>query len=618
MTRSRTSGRHRRGRPQDPPAPTAAPAATPAATPARTPVPTPAPTEADVHAGPAVEHDAGRQTGPGPSRETRSLLASSAVMAAGTVFSRASGLIRSLLLAAALGGELLADQFAIGNTIPNMVYILLAGGVFNAVLVPQLVRAMRDHPDAGEAYTNRVVTLAALFLGVVTVLLVVAAPWLMGIYLTDEYSSPELAAQRASVIAVAQYCLPQVFFYGMFVLVGQILNSRGRFGPMMWAPIANNAIAVAVLVAFLATYGAAGPDEVNGALTGTQQAVLGIGSTVGIAAQFLILLPYLRSAGYRFRPRFDFRDSGLGHTLRLGVWTVLFVIVNQVTATVVVRLASSGPATAAGEGGSGTGYFVYSTVFLVAMVPHSVITVSLATAALPRLSAYAADGDLSSLAGTLASVVRRTLALMVPIAVLLPVIADDAARAAAFGAVAGSSDLFVPTLALFGPAVLLFTVHYLMLRGFYALERTRTVLWIQCFVAATNIGVALSLVPMVSARSTSPALVVAYAASYAVGSAISYLTLRHVLGGLRTGRLLRFLVRLAVVVALATAATAAASWGLRTWEPEPGQLQAALQAGGLTVLHLGLVLVLGTVMRVSELSDVLAVLGRRLPGLRRR
>ena len=126
-----------------------------------------------------------------------------------------------------------------------MLYILLAGGIFNAVLVPQLVRAMKNDADGGEAYTNRIMTLAGLFLGAVTILLVVAAPWVMSLFLDPEYDTAKLAAQHESIIAFARFCLPQVFFYGMFVLVGQILNSRGRFGPMMWAPIANNLIAVA-------------------------------------------------------------------------------------------------------------------------------------------------------------------------------------------------------------------------------------------------------------------------------------------------------------------------------------------------------------------------------------
>ncbi len=537
-------------------------------------------------------------------------------MAAGTVFSRLSGLIRALLLAAALGNQLLAEQFAIGNTIPNMVYILLAGGVFNAVLVPQLVRAMRSHDDGGEAYTNRVVTLAGLFLGVVTVLLVLGAPWVMAVYLDPSWSTPELADQRASVIAFARYCLPQVFFYGMFVLVGQILNSRGRFGPMMWAPIANNAIAIGVLLAYLVLYGPAGGDAVNGAYTGPQEVLLGVGSTFGIVAQLLILVPYLRAAGFRFRPRFDFRGSGLGHTLRLGSWTVLFVLVNQLTATMVVRLASSGSAASVGSGagaeGAGTGYVVYSTMFLVAMVPHSVITVSLATAALPTLSASAADGDLRSVATTLASVLRRALSLMLPLGLLLPVLAPDAARAAAFGAVSESYELFVPTLALFGPAVVLFTVHYLVLRGFYALERTRTVFFVQCFVAATNVAVAVTGVALVPAEYTSPALVVAYGASYAVGSLISYSVLRRTLGGLETRALLGFLVRLGTAVAVSTGVTLGVALLLRDLAPDPGQALAALRAAGLTVLDLGLLLVLGRWLRVSELADVAGLLTRRL------
>src|SRR6476620_9816090 len=234
--------------------------------------------------------------------ETRGILASSAVMASGTIVSRMSGYVRNLLLAAAIGNELHADLFNIGNTIPNMLYILLAGGVFNAVLVPQLVRAQKGDPDGGEAYTNRVITLALLFLGVVSVLLGIAAPLVMRLYLTSAYDCSDLAAQRDSAIAFARYCLPQVFFYGMFVLLGQILNSRGRFGPMMWAPIANNVISVLVLVIYLVVFGPARGTEVFGAFTPQQELLLGIGSTLGIAAQFLILVPYLRSAGFRYRP----------------------------------------------------------------------------------------------------------------------------------------------------------------------------------------------------------------------------------------------------------------------------------------------------------------------------
>src|SRR5688572_11898337 len=176
-------------------------------------------------------------------------------MAAGTAFSRISGFLRGALLVAALGPALRADIFTIANTLPNMIYILVAGGVFNAVLVPQLVRAMKNDEDGGDAYANRVITLAALFLAAVTIVLVVITPWVLRFYLNDDFDTPERAAHLQSIIDLTRLCLPQVFFYGMFVLVGQILNARGRFGPMMWAPIANNAVAVAMLIVYLGLYG---------------------------------------------------------------------------------------------------------------------------------------------------------------------------------------------------------------------------------------------------------------------------------------------------------------------------------------------------------------------------
>ncbi|WP_408897494.1 murein biosynthesis integral membrane protein MurJ [Nocardioides sp. R1-1] len=453
--------------------------------------------------------------------EQRRILANTAVMAAGTVVSRFSGFIRSTLLAAALGVSLHADIFTVANTVPNMLYILLAGGVFNAVLVPQLVRSMKKDPDGGAAYVNRVVTLAACFLGAVTVLLVVAAPWVMQV-LVPSYDAAHLAEERQSAIDFARFCLPQVFFYGMFVLLGQVLNARGRFGPMMWAPIANNLIAIGVLAAYLVAFGPASPAEQLGAFTPAQERLLGIGSTAGIAAQLLILVPYLRSAGVRFRPRFDWRGVGLGHTFRLGLWTVLFVVVNQIAYVVVVRLASSGTAAAA----DGTGITIYSNVMLVTMVPHSVITVSLATAILPRLSAAAAGGDLDRLAATLGSTLRTALVVVVPFAALLPSIALPLAQVVwGHGATAPYFYRFESSMVLFGFAVVAFTVHYLVLRGFYALELNRLVFFVQCAIAATNIGLAVLLVAQVDPWDTSPMLVLAYGGAYTVGATLSSVVL---------------------------------------------------------------------------------------------
>ncbi len=554
--------------------------------------------------------------------ESRGILASSAVMATGTIFSRASGYVRNLLLAAAIGNQLHADLFNIGNTIPNMLYILLAGGVFNAVLVPQLVRAQKGDTDGGEAYTNRVITLALLFLGAVTILLVIAAPLVMKLYLNGSYDDPGLAAQRDSAIAFARYCLPQVFFYGMFVLLGQVLNARGRFGPMMWAPIANNAISIVVLVLYLFWFGALPATSSCAPFTSTQELVLGGGATLGIVAQVLILIPVLKAAGVRFRPRYDFRGSGLGHTLRLGIWTVLFVIVNQVAYTVVVRLASGGTARAAcgqphhhAQVSDATGYTVYAAAFLFVMVPHAIITVSLATAILPRLSAKAADGDLSGLAGTLAGTLRTALAVVIPFALGLPLLAYDASKVLfGYGATASTFDHYVPSMILFGPGIVFFTVHYLMLRGFYALELNRTVFFVQCAIGVTNIVVAVVLVHRATAAQTSPALVLAYGASYLLGSAVSYALLRRRLGGLETPHLVRFLVRLLIAAGLAAGLAALLAHALPGRGDDVSHTLAALRLVWVGGLDLVLFLAFARIMRIREVTTVLDTVLRRRRG----
>jgi len=546
--------------------------------------------------------------------EDSRILSSSAVMAAGTTVSRLSGFVRSALLVAALGQGLHAEQFNIANTVPNMLYILLAGGVFNAVLVPQLVRAMKNDPDGGESYTNRIVTLAALFLGLVTVVMVVAAPLLMRVFLDSSFWTAELAEQRESAIDFARWTLPQVFFYGMFVLLGQVLNARGRFGPMMWAPIANNVISIFVLVAYLFVFGPAAQQDTS-AYTTEQEVLLGLGATLGIVVQLLVLLPYLKQAGFTYRPRFDFRGTGLGHTLRLGIWTVLFVVVNQIAYSVVVRLASEGAASGlTGGGDPGTGYTIYSQSFLLVMVPHAVITVSLATAILPRLSARAAEDDLTGVSRNLASTLRTALAVIVPFALLLPLVSRDLANVVyGWGAASEAFPDYALPLALFGVGLVFFTVHFLMLRGFYSLERTRTVFWVQCVIAATNIGLALAVTELMRGDDVASGLVAAYLGAYAVGAALSYGVLRHVLGGLETPALVGFLVRLVAAAAVATGVAWAALLGLDAlWPDDDGKVRALTVLAVVSAVDVVVFLVLAKALRIREVTSVLGLVTSRL------
>jgi putative peptidoglycan lipid II flippase len=541
-----------------------------------------------------------------------SLLSSSAVMAAGTLLSRLSGFVRAAMIAAALGIGLHAEQFNIANTVPNMLYILLAGGVFNTVLVPQLVRSMRNDEDGGDAYANRVLTLSIIGLATVTAVVVALAPWLMRIFLSPRWLTPPLHDQLASLVAMSRYCLAQIFFYGMFVIVGQVLNARGKFGPMMWAPIANNIVSIAVLGAYLAWFGV---QTGTGAYTSQQEFVLGFGATLGIAVQTLLLLPFLKAAGFRFRPRFDFLHTGLSHTLRLGIWTVMFVIVNQIAYTVVVRLASAGSARAVTGGPADSpGYTVYSNAFLLMMVPHAIITVSLATATLPAVSRLAADAQLEQVRSQLAGTMRLALSVIVPIAAALAALGPALATFIyGWGAAAGNTAPLGYTVIAFAPGLVFFTVHYLVLRGFYALEDTRTPLVIQCGVAATNIGLALLLTRFGPDAVYTAMLALAYAGSYLVGSLVSTQLLAQRLGGFERGRLAVFLAR---TVAAALPAVGAA-WlvqaglsGLGLNRQNPGQaiISLAVSASVALPVFVGC----ARALKISEVSAITGTLTRRL------
>jgi putative peptidoglycan lipid II flippase len=248
------------------------------------------------------------------------------------------------------------------------------------------------------------------------------------------------------------------------------------------------------------------------------------------------------------------------------------------------------------------------------MVPHAVVTVSLATALLPRMSRLASDGDLPTLARTLGLGLRTALAVAIPFALLLPIIADDLAHVT-FGWGAGRDDyvLFAPSLALFGTGLVFFTIHYITLRGFYALERNRTVFFIQCAVAATNIVAAIVLVRLASAPDTSAALVLAYTASYVVGSAVSYVVLGRLLGGLETGRLLSFLGRLALAALPASAVALGLGWWCGFDQDTP-IWAAALQLFAVTAVDVGLFLLLAHLLRLEEVTAVLrTVTGRLAP-----
>ena len=505
--------------------------------------------------------------------ERNEVVSASAWMALGTIVSRLTGFGRALLLIAAIGTSLNADVFNNANSIPTALYILVAGGIFNVVLVPQLVRAMRYDEDGGDAYANRVITLGIVVLGTATIILIAIVPLLMRVVFASSFFAPELQPARESAYLLMVVCMPQVFFYGVFVLVGQILNARKWFGPMMWAPILNNVVAGTVLVAFLAIYGSTNG---TGGFTVNQGLILGLGSTLGIALQAAVLIPYLRKAGFHYRPRFDFRGVGLGHTLRLGAWTFLFIVANQIAFIVILKIGTRATTEAALEGGRGAGSAVYEFGFLISQVPHGIITVSLATAIMPTLSALAAEKQWPAVQDEISRTLRIALAVIAPIAVAVACLGQSAATVTtSYGKMSGNTELIGHTIMAFAPAMIFFPVQYLMLRGFYAAENTRTPFFIQVVIAATNIGFAVFLTSLVGTELVSTMLALSYGAAYLIGSTLSVLLLSRIIGPVFDRRVAIFLPKLVVACACAAATMLAVIWGLDSQNVGTGSVKGA-------------------------------------------
>ncbi|MFJ9454887.1 murein biosynthesis integral membrane protein MurJ [Kitasatospora sp. NPDC101447] len=535
----------------------------------------PAPSARPVSSAPAVP-----PARPVPSarhRKPRRTVPPSLVMAVGTVVSRATGFVRSAVLVAVLGSGVLADGYNVANTVPNILFVLLIGGALNTALVPHLVRAAKESADGGAAHVNRLVTVLVAALLVLTAVVVPAAPLVVRAY--TSYGD----AQLDRTVLLAYLCLPQVFFYGLFTVLGQLLNARQRFAPMAWAPVLNNLVVIGVFGAYVGQRSFSAAD-----LT-----VLGAGTTAGVVVQSLVLLPCLRAAGVRLRPRWDWRQAGLGEPLRAAGWTLLLVLSDQVGYWVVTRLSTLAGSQAAAAGLPGVGYTAYSSAYLLWIVPHGVITVSVVTAAVPALSA-AADTP-RAVRGILSRTVRTIGVVTVPAACALAVLAPQLCALAFGHGRTGSADVqaIAGMLAAFAPGLVLYSAAYALTRTFYALGDSRTPFLLNLLpVAATVLGALLChrLLPL---RWVVTGMAGCYGGSFLLTCVAAQLLLRRRLGPLRVlGAHLKLLA--------AALPAAAAAW----WTARYGLLPAG---AALAVVYL----LLAHLLRVEELSALTTRLRRR-------
>ncbi|MEO6826468.1 MAG: murein biosynthesis integral membrane protein MurJ [Microbacteriaceae bacterium] len=394
----------------------------------------------------------------------------SMALASGTLVSRVLGFVNLFVLAQAIGlVGVGANTFAVANQLPNNIYVIVAGGVLNAVLVPQIVRAS-VHADGGRGYINKLLTLAIMILAATTLLATILAPVLVRIS-ASQWSSDQLALATA----FAYWCLPQIFFYGLYTVLGEILNARKSFGPFTWAPVVNNIVAIAGYIVFIALFGA---DNDGHRAVGdwTQQMISTLGgtATAGVAVQALILFLFWRRVGLHYRPDFHWRGVGLRDAGRMASWTFGMLIVTQLAGLVDTNVASRAT-------GLDASVAVLAKAWLIFMLPHSIVTVSIATVYFTRMSEYGSTGRIQELKNDLSAAMRSVSLLIVLAGAVLLVVAYPFSRlfVSDWTQVQSMGNVIIAYLIGLLPFSLLFLVQ----RAFYALGNTKTPFYFTLFQA---------------------------------------------------------------------------------------------------------------------------------------
>jgi putative peptidoglycan lipid II flippase len=520
----------------------------------------------------------------------RRLVRSSAVVGLGTGLSRVTGFLRVAAIAYALGGATLAGTYSYANETPNIVYELLLGGILTATLVPIFVRHVEERDDDA---INAVITVAMTVLTAVTLVGIVLAPWIVRLY-TLRVTGGDRTAQQQLATALLRLFLPQMVFYCFTAMASALLNAHRRFAAAAFCSIANNVVVIALFVTLPRVTGPLTFDRVRHDTP--LVLALGLGTTAGIAAMALVLVPALRHAGVRLRFLLDWRHAAVATMLRLSGWTIGYVVANQIALWLVLVLAN-------GERG---GPFLYLAAYAFFVLPHGLFAVSLMTTTAPELAAAAARNDLVALRDRLSLGLRLTVTVVVPAAALYiglarPIVVALLQHGRFTGGAAGT---VADTLVGFSVGLVGFSVYLFALRAYYSLHDTRTPFVLNAFENAVNVVLALVLFAWLGI----PGLALAFSGAYAVAALVTLAALRRRLGGIDGRRLLGTSARL-LVVGLAVAAT---TWAVSRWLGWSGAGRAVLTTAVGSLAALAVAVGGLAVLRVPELEVLRALLpGRR-------
>ena len=458
--------------------------------------------------------------------KSNELFRASGVMAIGTILSRITGFFRAILAVAVLGTALLADSYNVANTMPNILYNLLVGGALTAIFVPQLVRSFSDE-DGGHAFASRLVTTISGILFALVIVGVIFAPALVKLY-APEFSTPGFETEQHIAVAFTRYCLPQIFFLGLFTMLGQVANARGSFAPLMWAPIANNLVVIVVFAAILATQHALSIGEI----TDFQVQLLGWGTTLGVVVQALILIPVVKRSGIHLRPMFGVQ--GLGKSFGLAGWTLVYVLVSQLGYLVTVNVATSAAVRSAQAGiSTGVGFTPYTSAYYIMLLPYSIVTISIVTALLPHLSKLAIAKNVEEVRKQLIRAIRMVGVVTVPSAVALLFFGPLMTEVLYMGISLEDSRYIGFVLSALSFGLVAFSINLILIRGFNAFEDTKTQVTSIIIINVISVGLSYLFLATLDSNWVTVGLGIAFSLSYIVGLFITISLLKKHVGKLQ-------------------------------------------------------------------------------------
>jgi putative peptidoglycan lipid II flippase len=539
---------------------------------------------------------AGESTGGGTAGQ-------SAIMAIGSLVSRVIGFVRNALIGMVLG-EAVGDAYTGAQFLPGQIYELLLGGILSSVLIPLLVRRRKADPDGGQEFTQRLLSFAVVMLGLATVLVVLAAPLITAIQTSGDKTTP---AFRELVTNFSYLILPIIFFTGVSALIGAVLNVRGHFAAPMWAPILNNVVVIAVCGVFLLVFGT-DKDLTAENISGAELILIGAGTLLGMVVQAIGLLPALRKVGFRWAWRWAPRQLGLREIGHLAGWMLCYVGANQIAVFALVRALNSA------GGADNPGALAFNNVFLLMMMAHGIIGVSVITALLPKMSAAAAEGRLAEVSDDLSRGIKLVSSALAPIVVAYAVLGGPIAVLLFEGGRITNADALamgtVLTVAAF--AVLPLSISFLCTNVFYALQGNKTAALINLPVVAIRIAGYFVLAAILDESLTAAGMTAANGISYLLSALISLAVLRRRIGRLSLGSVVMSLLRVAVAAGIA-AVLALLVTRLLPGSGEPdGRIEAIVQlsVGGTVILvaYIGTALLL----RVGEVSQVVGMVRRKI------